>query len=653
MAEPQRLGAAGQKPRDGTPATAGAAGAGQEPEARTPATAGAPAAAGAGHVLAASIRNFTYPDHTAAALQDIDLAVEPGSLTAILGASGSGKSTLGRLLAGWLLPGSGGTLQGHLEVSGTRIAFGGTAADPRIDPAAWGRQVGFVPQDAAAILSTVRATVAEELAFGLENQGTAPAAMREAVTRTAGLLGLSALLDRRPDRLSGGQLRRLAIGCAVITGPPLVLMDEPYASLDAAGSAGLADFVRNLNKAGTAVVILGQAIDPPLLDADSWLIVDRGTVVTSGTPDGLMSAPALLPAGIRRAAGRQGTGGVAAGTSVARAGHPAAGGSFAATPVPAAPGVRNPQAPRLQGKCAPALQLTDVTFGFDAPPTAAPATAARATAGRPWRSRWRRAPAEPTLEDPTTTKQTPAEPATTDPALETTRNAAVDAGVQPAWGSILRDLFLEVHPGEIVAITGPNGVGKSTLLRMFNGLLRPVTGKVLVNGADIAGVPVGRTAAHVGLLFQHPRDQLFERSLLREVQFGLDHLDRLDRLDRLSPLGRIDAARDGQAPGGDRALAALAQVGLADSAGEHPAELPGSHQRLLALATVLARRPAVLALDEPTVGLDGNGLAVLDAAVRSAAEAGAAVVLVTHDVEYARTAAHRILRLTGGSLVPG
>ncbi|HEY1155438.1 MAG TPA: ABC transporter ATP-binding protein, partial [Arthrobacter sp.] len=200
-------------------------------------------------------------------------------------------------------------------------------------------------------------------------------------------------------------------------------------------------------------------------------------------------------------------------------------------------------------------------------------------------------------------------------------------------GLVLRNVDLAVHPGEIVAVTGPNGAGKSTLLRHFNGLLRPTLGSVAVGGVDIAGVPVGRTAASVGLLFQQPRDQLFERTVLREVSFGLDHLV-------------------GPAAAKDRAAEALRAVGLAAAAEDHPAELPASAQRLLALATVLARRPAVLALDEPTVALDGEGLALLDAAVRSAAGAGAAVVLVTHDLGYARSAAHRIVSLDGGRLVP-
>ena len=163
------------------------------------------------------------------------------------------------------------------------------------------------------------------------------------------------------------------------------------------------------------------------------------------------------------------------------------------------------------------------------------------------------------------------------------------------------------------------------ILRRLHDVAHPI------GGADIAGAPVGRTAAAVGLLFQHPRDQLFERTVAREVRFGLDRL--------FGPAAE------------ERAAAALEATGLAGAAAEHPAELPASAQRLLALATVLARKPAVMALDEPTVALDGRGLALLDAAVRSAAAEGAAVVLVTHDLGYARSAAHRILALDAGRLV--
>ena len=509
--------------------------------------------------LAASIRSFAFHDDDVPVLRGVDVSFAPGTYTAILGGSGSGKSTLGRLLAGWLSPGAGGSLAGHFELAGTRLHFNGTAHDPRIDPARWGERVGFVPQDASTALSTVRATVAEELAFGLENAGRDRAAMREAVDRTAGVLGLAGLLERHPGTLSGGQLRRLAIGCAVILEPAVLVLDEPFASLDTAGAGELALLLRKLVDGGTAVVVLSQAIDEVLLEADGWIVLDAGTVAVSGAPAELMTAPERLPGGIRR---------------------PVANRNFNMPASRAA-------ARQVRAAAAPVLELRGVHFSY--PATAGRGRKARAISGK--------------------------------------------AGGQQ-HGTVLQSIDLVLQPGEIVAVTGPNGAGKSTLLRQFNGLLQPTSGSVLVNGKDIAGLPVGEVAASVGLLFQNPRDQLFERTAAREVRFGLDR-------------------RFGAGEAAERTAAALAAVGLSGAAQDHPAELPASGQRLLALATVLARRPSVIALDEPTVALDGDGLAVLDKAVRSAAAAGAAVVLVTHDVPYARTVADRLLTLEGGRLPGG
>lgn len=512
-------------------------------------------------ILSAGIRSFTYHGDGVPVLEGIDLDLAPGTLTAVLGASGSGKSTLGRLLSGWLPPGTGGTLRGFLELAGTRLDFG-AGCDPRINPAEWGRHVGFVPQDPAAALSTVRATVAEELAFGLENAAVDRQAMKAAVEHTAALLGLTGLLERDPGSLSGGQLRRLAIGCAIIAGPRVLILDEPFASLDSAGTAGLARLLQDLANLGTAVVVLSQVVDAPLLDAGTWIVLDNGRVTGSGTPAGLQAGAGLLPPGIRAAGGapapaREHMGAVHADTLLPRGGA----------------GV-------------PALELRGVCFGYG--------DGGRAAEGRTTRRR--------------------------------ARGGAGDASAR-----VLTDINLSIQPGEVVAVTGPNGAGKSTLLRHVNGLLRPTAGRVLVHGRDIAGEPPGEAARSVGLLFQQPRDQLFERTALREVRFGLDRLFHPD-----------------EAAG--RALEALSAVGLSGAADAHPAELPASGQRLLALATVLARKPSVLALDEPTVALDGGGLALLDAAVRSAAGEGAAVVLVTHDLDYARTAAHRVVMLDGGRL---
>ena len=525
------------------------------------------------------IEAFTFHGENTPVLNGAAVSVAPGSMTAVLGGSGSGKTTLGKLMAGWLQAGHAGEFRGSLELGDTLLEFRGTPDDPRINPAEWSRLVAFVPQDASAMLSSVRATVAEELAFGLENRATPRDDMLRAVQRTAARTGLSDLLDRDPATLSGGELRRLAVGCAVIAEPDILILDEPLASLDAAGAAQVEDLVRSLRSAGTGVVLLSQAADRLAAEATHWIVLDGGTVLdgrtvlgggtvtATGTPAQLAGSAELQRAGV---IGVSGPGAV--GPSIL---GPAVTGSAAILPGLAA-GARSPDPVPVPapGPGPASLELCGVGFGYDA------------------NARRRGAPAQ---------------------------------------ARVLRDVDFAVHPGEIIAVTGPNGAGKSTLLRHFNALLRPSEGDVRVCGRSIAGVPVGTVAASIGLLFQHPRDQLFERTVLREAAFGLRQL-----------FGKAEAE--------GKARAALAGVGLSGTEAAHPAELSASRQRLLALATVLAREPAVLALDEPTVGLDRHGLAALQSAVVRAAATGAAVVMVTHDLAYARMNAHRVLELKDGRL---
>ena len=154
-------------------------------------------------MLAARIGSFRFHGETTPALRDVNVGVRPGTLTAVLGGSGSGKTTLGKLLAGWHRPGQSGTLTGSLTLDGVPLEFLGREDDPRINPSAWSTRVGFVPQDAAAMLSTVRSTVAEELAFGLENRGTPRPDMLRAVAahgRADGLVSAPGPGPRHPLR---------------------------------------------------------------------------------------------------------------------------------------------------------------------------------------------------------------------------------------------------------------------------------------------------------------------------------------------------------------------------------------------------------------------------------------------------------------------
>lgn len=198
----------------------------------------------------------------------------------------------------------------------------------------------------------------------------------------------------------------------------------------------------------------------------------------------------------------------------------------------------------------------------------------------------------------------------------------------------LEDVTVSVKPGERVALLGGNGAGKSTFLQLCNGLLAPDRGEVRWCGAPVErsrrGLAIWRMRA--GLLFQDPDDQLFAGTLLADVSFG--------------PLNQGLAAGTVR----ERALESLEAVGLADFADLPPHVLSHGMRKRAALAGVLALRPALLLLDEPTAGLDRRSEEdLLDLLERLASE-GTAVVLSTHDLEMAGEWAQRAFVLVDGRL---
>ncbi|QQC60321.1 ATP-binding cassette domain-containing protein [Rothia kristinae] len=205
-------------------------------------------------VLTLSLRSFRWPEETTEALREVHLQARPGQILAVTGSSGSGKSTLGRILAGQL-PGEEGLLEGSIELAGQRITS--TAEHPpRIDRADWGAHVAFVPQHPREYLSAARSTVAEEIAFGPEQRGIPRVQQRRAVADRLAAFGLTELAGRDPLRLSGGQQRRVALAAATVLHPPVLVLDEPTAGLDAAARERVCADIFEAARAGTAVILL-------------------------------------------------------------------------------------------------------------------------------------------------------------------------------------------------------------------------------------------------------------------------------------------------------------------------------------------------------------------------------------------------------------
>jgi len=210
----------------------------------------------------------------------------------------------------------------------------------------------------------------------------------------------------------------------------------------------------------------------------------------------------------------------------------------------------------------------------------------------------------------------------------------------PFERSAVKDISFTVNKGEFLGIIGHTGSGKSTLIQHFNGLLRPTSGRVLLDGKDIWAAPkkIRDVRFRVGLVFQYPEYQLFEETVYKDIAFGPKNMGRSgDDLDRCV-----------------RWAAKL--VGLSTSVLEKsPFELSGGQKRRVALAGVIAMEPEILVLDEPTAGLDPAGRENLMANIRDYhVNHGGTVILVSHSMdEIARNAERIIVLKSAGILMDG
>ena len=197
----------------------------------------------------------------------------------------------------------------------------------------------------------------------------------------------------------------------------------------------------------------------------------------------------------------------------------------------------------------------------------------------------------------------------------------------------LDDVGLRIAPGERVALVGQNGSGKTTLVRHLNGLLRPTTGRILHDGADVRPRTVAQLARSVGLVFQDPDRQIFSGTVRAEVEFGPRNLGLRG--------AELAAAVDD----------ALTAVGLESEKATNPYDLGASRRKLLALASVLAMRTPVLVLDEPTTGQDLRGVAIVRRVMEGANLAGRTVVAISHDMEFVAAAFDRVVVMREGRIL--
>lgn len=197
----------------------------------------------------------------------------------------------------------------------------------------------------------------------------------------------------------------------------------------------------------------------------------------------------------------------------------------------------------------------------------------------------------------------------------------------------LDDVNLTIAAGERLALIGQNGSGKTTLVRHLNGLLRPASGTVTVDGVDAATLTVAQLAARVGLVFQDPDRQIFGGSVRAEIEFGPRNLGRSG-----------DDLRGAVAD-------AVRTTGLEGEERTNPYDLGQSRRKLLALASVLAMRTPVLVLDEPTTGQDARGVERVRSVVEAVAAEGRTVIAISHDMRFVAETFDRVVVMRAGRII--
>ena len=199
--------------------------------------------------------------------------------------------------------------------------------------------------------------------------------------------------------------------------------------------------------------------------------------------------------------------------------------------------------------------------------------------------------------------------------------------------NVLNDISLKVEKGEKLAIIGQNGAGKTTFVKMLNGLLKAEKGEVIVDGWNTKDFSVAKMSKKVGYVFQNPMDQIFHNNVFDEIAFGAKKLKySKEKLDNL-----VEKA--------------MKLTKLSEFKKENPYNLPYSMRKFVTIASIIAMDCDVVIMDEPTAGQDYFGMQVLHNLIEGLNKEGKTVITITHDMEFVVNNFDRIVVMTNGKII--
>lgn len=391
--------------------------------------------------------NFKYKSQVEPSLFDIDLKVKKGEKIIIVGPSGSGKSTLAKSLNGQIP----NTFPG--DITGSCLIDGKDLLDSSIFDLSL--SVGTVLQDTDG--QFVGLTVAEDIAFSLENDNLDQEEMKKIVEKWAKELNLSKLLEMKPGELSGGQKQSVSIAGVLVSDVPILLLDEPLANLDPKSGRKTMELLKRLaDKLGYTVIVIEHRLEEALLlDPDRIIAVDGGKILADMSPTELLKSDILEKIGIRR-----------------------------------------PLYIDAMKYAGVDISVYEKLGDFDEVEIS-PSDLAKIEG-------WAKG-------------QVGKEIKKTNEEVIKIENLTFSYERE----NILENLSLEIDKGEIISILGPNGAGKSTLAKLMCGFLRPDSGKIILAGKDSKDLSIKEIADKVGFILQNPNAMISKTMIFDEVAFGL------------------------------------------------------------------------------------------------------------------------------------
>ena len=509
---------------------------------------------------------FNYPGQEFSALRELDLQIRQGEFITLCGPSGCGKTTLLRQLKPSLAP--HGDFQGEILFKGLPLS--------QMDQRTQASEIGFVSQNPDNQIVTDK--VWHELAFGMESLGFKTPEIRLRVAEMASFFGIQNWFYKKVTELSGGQKQLLNLASVMTLQPTVLILDEPTAQLDPiAASEFLATLDKINRELGTTIILTEHRLEEAFPLCDRAVVLDGGRLLCQGAPKEV-------------------------GLLLSKQGHS----MFAAMPAP----MRVFAAVYGRMEC---INEKECCGKMECPVTV--------REGRNWLDQLELTEElrlSNTTEDITLEKKKQKEE-------QTKRTVAVE--LKEVWfqydkngPDIIKGLSLKVSSGEITAILGGNGTGKTTALSLITGIHTPYRGSVSVTGSWAA-------------LPQNPQS-IFVKNTVKEDLLEILKERKLSAKEKERRLSWITT------------LCCLQNCLLT-----HPYDLSGGEQQRAALAKVLLLEPDILLLDEPTKGFDSEFKRVFASILKTLCIRGVAVLMVSHDLEFCAEYAQRCAMFFDGNIV--